>query len=286
LEKHLALLRRQGIVDEWHDRKIDAGSEWAGQISDHLERADVILLLISSDFLASDYCFEIEMKRALERHEAREARVIPVILRPCDWHSAPFGRLQALPRNAKPITAWTDQDQAFTEVARGLRSIATGEAVPGPAPQPGHAESPTGGRRVVHNVSDRSVSFGGSVTGSAIVTGDNNTTSLQFTQTTLPPAETIDIRAELAAVRDLLRQLRSETSKKIDRAMEDALDEIKKPEPDRDEVGDALHRALKYAKQAEGFADTTSNLKQHVTNAVSWLGDDWRKLLSLVGLTL
>ena len=87
LEKHLALLRRQNVVNEWHDRMIDAGCEWEDVISNHLERADVILLLISANFLASNYCFEIEMERALERHNAGEAHVIPVILRPCDWHA-------------------------------------------------------------------------------------------------------------------------------------------------------------------------------------------------------
>jgi hypothetical protein len=125
LETHLSLLRRQGVISGWHDRRIGAGSEWAGQIAHQLEAADVILLLVSADFLASDYCYDVEMKRALERHGAGTARVIPVILRPCDWQSAPLGRLQALPRDAKPVTSWKDRDEAFTDVARGIRNAVT-----------------------------------------------------------------------------------------------------------------------------------------------------------------
>ncbi len=97
-------------------------NEWAGEIDQHLNSAQVILLLVSASFLASDYCYDVELKRAMERHEAGEARVIPVILRPVDWHDAPFGKLQALPRNAKPVTRWTDRDEAFADVARGIRA--------------------------------------------------------------------------------------------------------------------------------------------------------------------
>ena len=103
LIKALGILKRQGVVREWHDRMIAAGTEWKGQIDDHLNTAGVILLLISADFVASDYCYDVEMARALERHDKGEARVIPVILRPVDaWHEAPFGKLQALPRDGSP----------------------------------------------------------------------------------------------------------------------------------------------------------------------------------------
>ena len=121
LMKHLSLLQRQGVIQTWHDRNINAGDDWKQQIDDNLNTATVILLLISADFLASDYCYEIEMQRALERHNAGEARVIPVILRPVDWHGAPFGTLQALPTDAKPITRWTNRDEAYANVAQGVR---------------------------------------------------------------------------------------------------------------------------------------------------------------------
>lgn len=123
LETHLASLKREGLVETWHDRKIAPGETWAGKISEHLERADVVLLLVSADFLASDYCYGMEMERALARHEAGEARVVPVILRTADWTSAPFAKLQALPKNAKPVVTWKDRDEAFVDVARGLRRL-------------------------------------------------------------------------------------------------------------------------------------------------------------------
>ena len=121
LETHLALLKNQGLIESWHDRRIVAGSEVDQSISEAMESSDVILLLISADFLASPYCYSREMKRAMERHDAKEARVIPVILRDCDWHSAPFGKLVAAPRDGKPVTLWPDIDQAFADVAKQVR---------------------------------------------------------------------------------------------------------------------------------------------------------------------
>ena len=122
LEKHLSLLKRQGLISDWHDRRIGAGTEWAQQIDENLNKADVILLLVSSDFMASDYCYELEMTRAMERHDAGDATVIPIILRPCDWKSAPFGKLQGAPKNAKPVTTWTNRDEAFLDVATAIRN--------------------------------------------------------------------------------------------------------------------------------------------------------------------
>ncbi|MGA7936601.1 MAG: AAA-like domain-containing protein, partial [Kovacikia sp.] len=124
LATHLTMLQREQVIKSWHDRKISAGTEWAKAIDDNLNSADVILLLISADFLASNYCYEIEMQRAIDRHEAGEARVIPVILKPVDWASAPFGKLQAFPTNAKPVTLWTNRDQAFLNIAQGIREAA------------------------------------------------------------------------------------------------------------------------------------------------------------------
>nr|BDT32045.1 dynamin family protein [Myxococcus sp. MH1] len=121
LEKHLSLLRREGLIHLWHDREIVPGQQWATEIDRHLESAHVILLLISADFISSEYCFATEMERAMERHAEGTAVVVPIILRACDWNTAHFGQLQALPKDAKPITSWSDSDTAFTDVARGLR---------------------------------------------------------------------------------------------------------------------------------------------------------------------
>jgi hypothetical protein len=117
LEKHLSMLQRQGLISSWNDRKLVPGIDWAKDINIHLNSASIILPLISPDFLASDYCYGIEMRRALERHEAEHARVIPVLLRPVDWQDAPFAKLQVLPTNAKPTTKWRNRDEAFSNVA-------------------------------------------------------------------------------------------------------------------------------------------------------------------------
>jgi len=122
LEKHLALLKARNLVRVWHDRRIVAGDDFTGEINEHLETSRIILLLVSSDFLDSDYCAR-ETTRALERQKAGEARVIPVIFRSCDWHHAPFGRLQALPKDGKPVDEWSSRDQALRDVATVLRKI-------------------------------------------------------------------------------------------------------------------------------------------------------------------
>lgn len=123
LEKQLRALKRQGIIDVWHDREIGAGTEWEREIDKHLNSAQIILLLVSPDFMDSDYCYSKEMTQAMERHERGEARVIPVILRPVYWQGSPFGKLQALPMDAKAINSrqWHNLDEAFFEVAEGIR---------------------------------------------------------------------------------------------------------------------------------------------------------------------
>lgn len=121
LETHLVMLKRQGFIETWHDRRITAGESLDTAVSMNLERADVVLLLVSPDFLASDYCYDTEMKRALRRHEEGECKVIPIILRPCDWHDTPFGRLLAAPTDGKPITQWPDLDSAFLDVTQAIK---------------------------------------------------------------------------------------------------------------------------------------------------------------------
>jgi Type ISP C-terminal specificity domain/N-6 DNA Methylase/TIR domain len=123
LDKHLKLLQRQGYITQWHDRAIDAGSVRSTQIEAHLEAARIILLLVSPDFMASDYCYSIEMQEALNRHKAGTATVIPIILRPTYLKNAPFADLEALPRDAKPVTTWSNLDAAFNSVAEGISKV-------------------------------------------------------------------------------------------------------------------------------------------------------------------
>ena len=123
LEKHLALLQREGLIETWHDRRILPGDDFARQIDEGINRADIILLLVSASFIASEYCYSIEMTRAMERHREGAAVVVPVILRPCLWTPAPFGMLQGVPKDAKPISQWADVDEGYTNVAVQLRAL-------------------------------------------------------------------------------------------------------------------------------------------------------------------
>jgi hypothetical protein len=124
LEVHLSMLKRQGIIDAWHDRRLLPGDNWDGVISEYLERAEIVLLLVSSYFLDSHYCYDIELARAMEKHAAGEVRVLPVIIDPCDWHHAPFGKLQAVPKDGKPISKFPNQHDAFLEVVHAVRAAA------------------------------------------------------------------------------------------------------------------------------------------------------------------
>jgi hypothetical protein len=155
IEKQLALLKRQGVIEVWHDRRIGTGQDFAKEIDRHVETDDIILLLVSSDFLASDYCYEKEMTRAMQRHEAGEAIVIPVILRACDWHGAPFGKLQAVPTDGKPITQFPDRDQAMLEVAKSVRAAA-GRIRPASPAKPPPTAAPPMSRPPTESASPRS----------------------------------------------------------------------------------------------------------------------------------
>src|SRR2546421_6385123 len=121
LDNHLANLKRQNIITSWYDGDITSGTEWQLQIIEHLNNAQIILLLISDDFMASDFCYSIEMYTAIVRHDANQVRVIPIILRPVDWKGAPFEKIQALPNGGKPVTNWPNQDDAFVDIVLGIR---------------------------------------------------------------------------------------------------------------------------------------------------------------------
>lgn len=142
LEKHLSILRRQRVINSWDDRRIGPGEDIHKEINTHLENADIVLLLVSVDFLDSDYCYDVEMQRALERHRQGLTRVIPVILRPCDWQKAPFGTLKACPNDGKPVVDHRTHDEGFLQVAQAVRQVATVKG-PNPAsPSPDVSDKP------------------------------------------------------------------------------------------------------------------------------------------------
>ena len=121
LAKHLSSLRNGGIINDWFDGDITGGAEWEKELLNHLKTAQIILLLISADFIASDFCYNVEMQQALARHDKNIARVIPIILRSTDWKVTPLAKLQALPTDGKAITLWPDRDKAFVDVVEGIK---------------------------------------------------------------------------------------------------------------------------------------------------------------------
>src|SRR5438105_130932 len=123
LKIHLSPLQRRGLITIWSDVDIDAGAVWEEEIHKHLNTAQMILLLISPDFMASEYCYSKEMQRAMQRHEQQEAHVIPILLRPTYWKGTPFAKLQMLPTNAKAVTSWHSEDEALYDVVEQISTV-------------------------------------------------------------------------------------------------------------------------------------------------------------------
>ncbi len=113
---HLAPLRRQGLITVWHDRRLAPGDHLDGSITSELEDADIILMLISADFVNSEYCYSREMERALDRHKAGKARAISIICRSCHYRGLPLAEFVLLPTDAKAVTLWHDRDAAWVDV--------------------------------------------------------------------------------------------------------------------------------------------------------------------------
>jgi TIR domain len=121
LLKHLAPLKRLKLIEAWHDRKLKAGDDLDHEISTNLEKADIAIFLLSVDFINSQYCYDVELEKALELHAKGSLVVVPVVLRSCLWQHTPLAKLLALPKDGKAVTAWADRDEALTDVADGLR---------------------------------------------------------------------------------------------------------------------------------------------------------------------
>ena len=123
LDKYLKVLKRSSKVQVWNDRELIGGQEWNETIMSELKKANIILLLISVDFNASDFIWDKELASAMQRHEEGTAHVVPIILRRCEWSNMPYAKLQALPRNATPVTEYADRDAAFTEIGLGIEKL-------------------------------------------------------------------------------------------------------------------------------------------------------------------
>jgi TIR domain len=123
LKKHLSILTHDGTIEVWDYGSISPGTDWQQQMSTYLADAQMILLLISSSFIASRYYYAEVMRKAIERHERKQARIIPVLLRPVYWRKSPLDRLKALPDDERPISSWADHDEAYTNVAYGVARV-------------------------------------------------------------------------------------------------------------------------------------------------------------------
>ena len=124
VRRQLVIFERKGLIIKWHDRMIPPGEEWENHIDSRLRQAQIILLFVSPSFIESKYCYDIEVKEALKRHESNEANVIPIILRPCAWEEAPFGKLQALPQDGRPVSLWEDRDHVCLDIAKSIMEVA------------------------------------------------------------------------------------------------------------------------------------------------------------------
>ncbi|AWM58424.1 toll/interleukin-1 receptor domain-containing protein [Stutzerimonas kunmingensis] len=142
LEDHLSMLKRKEIISIWHDRKIIPGDDWKGSIDENLDSADIIIFLVSPSFLASSYCLDVEVKRAIERHAEGSAKIISIIVRPCDWHECDFSKYQAVPKDAKAITLWENKDSAWLDAVTGLKKYITEFTTRPPSKEILQAESP------------------------------------------------------------------------------------------------------------------------------------------------
>ena len=123
LGTYFAPLKQQQKISEWHDRKIEPGANWDTEINAQLNSADLILLLVSADFLASEYCFGAEVEKALVRLKRGEVKVVPILLKPCLWEESRFSELQIIPRDAKAMTSWVSVDEALKDVASEIRKL-------------------------------------------------------------------------------------------------------------------------------------------------------------------
>jgi hypothetical protein len=123
VRKQLVIFDRQKRIVKWYDRKLLPGKSWKGEIDHHINYAGIVLLFVSPDFFESDYCYEVELAQALKQHKEGRTVVIPVIVRPCAWHTASFASFQALPRDGKPISRWKNKDEACLDVANGIMKV-------------------------------------------------------------------------------------------------------------------------------------------------------------------
>jgi len=276
---------------------IPYGTDFRKEIAHGVERCRILLAIIGREWLNveddagrrrilnPDDFVRIEISSALER----KIPVIPVLVQ-----GAPMPAARDLPpsleslafQNAAKVRAdpdfHNDMEALCTQISRYLYGT---DSPPQSDSFAGGHSTPGRGIPAKSDNSNSSISIGGSATGNVFQTGDNNVASVQVTQTTLPPPNSVDIRAELTAIRELLARMQAADQKRIERALDDAHDALSMDPPDRDVFGESLARALKSARKSDRFATVAGELQGHVTRTAAWLGEHGRELLPLVGLT-
>jgi len=123
LKVHLAQARRDSLISEWNDQEIKAGDNLDNHISEALLTSELFLALVSPDYIASNYCFEKEFQKAIKMQEEGKLTIVPIIVEPCEWQKTPFGKLKAIPKDGKPISEYTNQNNAFLNVVDELRRL-------------------------------------------------------------------------------------------------------------------------------------------------------------------
>jgi hypothetical protein len=142
LHVHLAMLRREGLIDEWYDRAILAGADIDTDIARHLDESRVFIAIVSPDFLHSNYCYETEMQQAIERVDSGQMQIVPIIAEPCEWQRSPLGKYKAVPKDGKPISEWTNANNAFLDIVTELRRLVQADAPnSAPAQRPGRTDN-------------------------------------------------------------------------------------------------------------------------------------------------
>jgi hypothetical protein len=131
LHVHMAVLKRDGKISSWYDKEILAGGNLDANISSTLNDSDIFLAIVSPDYLNSQYCYEKEFQEALKMQERSEIIIVPIIAEPCDWKSSPFGKMKAIPKDGKPISEWTNENNAYLNIIDELRRLLDAKQFPG-----------------------------------------------------------------------------------------------------------------------------------------------------------
>jgi hypothetical protein len=290
VRRQLVIFDRLNIIRKWHDRMISPGSEWKGQIDTGLLQAQIILLFISPDFFESDYCYNIEMKEALSRHNSGQARIIPIILRPCHWQTSPLSHIQVLPTDGKPVTTWDNLDEACLNIATGVMNAISDMGFNRSAQERfDQADSVS----LISDTSERDVSrinaereqkpsihIGGSVKGQNVVVGGTQSVQGNLTITVgSMPAASQDVREMLQRqIEQLVEALKTVPADQANEAQEvkmtaeDAVGEASKERPDKKRLELRGNNLKKAAESLNSVTPAVFNIASQVAATLMMIG--------------